>query len=64
VPLYEVELRGVDVEERLTDRPLTVGDTVRIRSRDSVVVRTTPARGDARDLCFVCVPADAKPVAA
>ena len=53
MPLYEVELRGSTVEERLTDRPLDVGTTVTIGARRWIVARA--ARGAAGELRYVCV---------
>ena len=55
MPLYEVELRGETTESRLTDRPLDIGETLRIGSRDWLVVEVAAAREGGRAQRFICV---------
>jgi len=55
MPLYEVELRGESVENRLTDHPLEVGSIVTIGSREFVVAEAVAARDTAPALRYVCV---------
>ena len=56
MPLYEVELRGATrKEERLTDRPLAVGETTRIGGRAWVVATIEPAHAPRNAWRFICV---------
>jgi len=56
MPLYEVVLlRDDDDETRLTDRDLTIGETLEIGEERWIVAREEPAeRGDAA-MRYVCV---------
>ena len=56
MPLYEVLLRDGYDETRLTDTPLTVGETITMLGREWMVVSEEPAQ-DGIAGRFGCIPA-------
>jgi hypothetical protein len=54
MPLYEVELRGRRIEERLTDHPLEVGQSIQLGG-GWIVAQAEAARDSARELRYICV---------
>jgi hypothetical protein len=55
MPLYEVELRGEQIEDRLTDHSLEVGTSLTIGGRRYLVAQAVAARDMSRALRYICV---------